>query len=850
MTRFDSRAALAAAGLGFFLTATAVAHEDDPKLLDRKPPVAGTGFLPSTLGMAARVGSGASQASLGFASDGVSLASWLTMSDLGNGNENGNDCWGYVSPSGREYALMCTTGGTVVVEITDPGAPQVIGRINGPTSLWRDIKTYQDRAYAVSEGGSGIQVINLANVDSGVVTLEATITGQGTNATHNVVIDEASGFLYRAGGGGNGLRIYSLANPGSPQFVGQWNTRYVHDAQVVTYTSGPYAGRQIAYCCGGFNGGSQDTGLSILDVTDKSNIQSLSQVSYPGNEYSHQGWLSEDLTRFYLGDELDEGNTVATTTTRVFDVSDPGNASYIGVFDNGDPAIGHNMYTKDGLLFQANYTSGLRIFDVEANLNNPPEIAFFDTAPTSSATSFNGLWSCYPYFPSGIVIGSDIERGLFILRVDRIRLDIVGGAPAILNPAGDSIEVSAVVLGANSLDPGSLTLNYDIGAGFTSAPMTQLPSGNFTGTFPSVPCGTTVNWFVAAMASSGAESTLPEGAPSAFFSATYGDGITIAASNDMQANDSWVGGVPGDTASTGAWTRGNPVGTDAQPEDDNSAAGADCWFTGQGAQGGGLGANDVDGGSTTLTTRVYDVSALIDPTVSYFRWYSNDEGGNPNEDVFDVEISDDGGGSWTLLERVGPSGPSTTGGWIRASFRVADFVTLTSDLRLRFIAEDANGGSIVEAAIDDFEISSTDCGNPIGVSYCVGAANSTGLIGEITASGSNGIALNDLSLLTVNLPPNQFGFYVVSRNQAFIANPGGSQGNLCIGADTGRYMSQIASSGIFGTLALAVDATAIAQPVGTVAALPGDTFNFQCWHRDNNPTATSNFSRGFAVTFQ
>ena len=98
------------------------------------------------------------------------------------------------------------------------------------------MKTYQDRAYTVSEGGSGIQVIDLSQVDNGVVSLERTVTGQGTNATHNIVIDEVSGFLYRAGGGSNGLRIYSLANPGNPTFVGQYTTRYVHDAQVVTYT--------------------------------------------------------------------------------------------------------------------------------------------------------------------------------------------------------------------------------------------------------------------------------------------------------------------------------------------------------------------------------------------------------------------------------------------------------------------------------------------------------------------------------------------------------------------------------------------------------------------------------------
>ena len=199
---------------------------------------------------------------------------------------------------------MGVTSATVVVEITNPSAPVVIQRISGPSSTWRDIKVYQDRCYTVSEGGNGIQVIDLSDVDNGNVSLETTITGNGTNNTHNVAIDETSGFLYRSGGGSNGLRIYSLANPSNPTFVGQWNTRYVHDVQVVTYTTGAFAGRQIAYCCSGFNGGSQDTGLSVVDVTNKAAPVVISQIAYPSRQYSHQGWLSEDRTRFYLGDEL------------------------------------------------------------------------------------------------------------------------------------------------------------------------------------------------------------------------------------------------------------------------------------------------------------------------------------------------------------------------------------------------------------------------------------------------------------------------------------------------------------------------------------------------------------------
>ena len=846
MTRFDVRGTTAALGLGLVLASGAAAHEDDPKILDRKAPFPGTGYTAANHSLA---GGGTAANALGFPADRLSLNAWLTLSDLGNGSQNGSDCWGYVSPSGREYALMCTTGATVVVEVTNPQNPQVIGRINGPTSDWRDVKTYQDRAYTVSEGGSGIQVIDLSQVDNGVVSLERTVTGQGTNATHNIVIDEVSGFLYRAGGGSNGLRIYSLANPGNPTFVGQYTTRYVHDAQVVTYTSGPYSGRQIAYCCSGFNGGSTDTGLTILDVTNKSSISVLRQLSYPGRQYSHQGWLNEDRTRFYLGDELDEGASVSTTTTRVFDVSDPGNATYIGVFNNGDPAIGHNMYSHNGLLFQANYTSGLRVFDIDANDLNPTEVAFFDTAPSSSATSFNGLWSCYPYFPSGTIIGSDIERGLFVLSLDGIQLDVAGATPAIVNPNGEQITVDVTELTAGSLDASSVALVYDIGAGFTSVPMTQGAGLTFTASLPPVVCGSAVDWYITASTNGGAATTLPSAAPSAPFQSVAALGEIVVDSNDMQTAAGWTVGAPGDNATTGVWTRGNPIGTDAQPENDNSPIGAQCWFTGQGSNGGSIGENDIDGGRTTLVTDVIDMSGLTDPQLSYYRWYSNDQGASPNADTLRVEISNNGGSSWSNLETVGPSGSDTAGGWIEARFRVADVITPTAQMRLRFIAADEGDGSIVEAAIDDFEVTDLDCGPPGGL-FCEGVPNSTGQVATISSAGSNSVFLNDLVLIASGMPPNQFALFIASDSQTLIPNVGGGQGNLCVGPNVGRYLAQFGSTGFFGTADLVVDTSAIITASGPVAALPGDTYNFQCWFRDANPGATSNLTRGFSVTFQ
>lgn len=850
--RVALRTAAGLTGLSLALAATSLAHEDDPKILDRLPPVPGSGWqadMPVGMQLA---GGGTQAASVGFPADGVQLQAWLTMGDLGAGGENGNDCWGYTSPSGREYAIMCTTGATIFVEITNPGSPVVIQRINGPTSTWRDVKTYLDRAYVVSEGGGGIQVMNLSNIDSGTVFLENSITGNGTDATHNIAIDEESGFLYRSGGGSNGLRFYSLANPGNPVFVGQWNTRYVHDVQIVTYTSGAFAGREVAYCCSGFNGGFTDTGLSVVDVTNKSNPFVLSQIAYPSREYSHQGWLSEDRTRFYLGDELDEGNSVSVTTTHVFDTTNPSNVSYIGAFDNGSPAIGHNMYSHNGMLFQANYTSGLRVFDLDADLNNPPEMAFFDTAPNSNADSFNGLWSCYPYFPSGTVIGSDIESGLFVWTVEEPQLEVTlaATAPELLDPNGQDVPVTITELLTGALDPASPTLVYDLGAGQTSIPLVSNGGTSYTAAFPAFACGAQVSWYVQATSNSGQVTTSPGDAPGTTFTSIVGDQLIVARDDNMETAAGWIGGAPGDTATTGVWTRVNPIGTEAQPEDDNSSVGTRAWVTGQGSNGGGLGENDVDGGFTTLRTPIIDMATLEFPVVSYFRWYSNGTGGEPNADVFRIEISNNGGSSWTLVEQIGPAGDGTSGGWIQNTFKVDDIITPTAQMQMRFVASDLAGGSIVEAGIDDFRVTGTTCGDGIGAQYCDANPNSTGNAAEIIAAGSNVISSNNLALIGVGLPSSVNGYFIVSPNQAFITNPGGSQGNLCIGASTGRYVDQIGNSGVFGEIPLTVDLTAIPQPNGAISVAPGDTLNFQLWHRDLNPNVTSNFSRGYSVTFQ
>lgn len=403
------------------------AHPDDPKLLDHMPPYHGPGYRADDDSSAAPRGVPEE-----FDASGVILKSWISLDDFqaysGLIMDNANSGWGYTSPSGREYAIIGLNRGTAFVEVTNPGNAQIVGFIQGPTSLWRDVRIYKNYAYTASEGGGGIQIINLANIDGATnrVTLVGTVTQDGTiptTATHTLIINEESGYLYRCGGSSNGLRIYSLANPATPVLVGQWSNRYVHECQVVTYHSGPYAGHEIAFCCSGSNYGYDQTGLDILDVTNKSNIVNLypPRVFWSDAGYSHQICLSWDRRYAYLDDELDEQHIGGNTRTIIIDVSflidSQVSAPFVaGAFFGSTTAIGHNLYTKGNLIFEANYRHGLQIY-CAGDPFNVTEIGFFDTFPGSDSANFNGAWNTFPYFPSGTVTISDIERGLFVLDV-------------------------------------------------------------------------------------------------------------------------------------------------------------------------------------------------------------------------------------------------------------------------------------------------------------------------------------------------------------------------------------------------------------------------------------------------
>lgn len=245
---------------------------------------------------------------------------------------------------------------------------------------------------------------------------------------------------------------------------------------------------------------------------------------------------------------------------------------------------------------------------------------------------------------------------------------------------------------------GTVDLSYRFNGGpFTTVAMTAVGGGTYEGTIPGPACGDTPEWYFSMI------DTNCGFTQSATFTADVGT-ESIVAEFDFQASAGFTVGSPQDDATSGAWLRGNPIGTDAQPEDDHTPVGTDCWFTGQGSPGGSIGENDVDGGLTTLTSSIINLSGG-DARIGYWRWYDNVSGSSPAADIFEVEVSN--GGAWTNVETVGPTG--ATGGWVYSEFTVSDFVTPNASVQVRFRASDEGSGSIVEAAIDDFKVYRIAC---------------------------------------------------------------------------------------------------------------------------------------------
>ena len=342
----------------------------------------------------------------------------------------GNDSWGWTDLStGKEYAIMGLDNGAAFVDISIAHEPVYLGKLPTETSssTWRDIKVYNNYAFIVADavGNHGMQVFDLArlrNVANPPVDFSADQVYNGIGSCHNVVINENEEIAYLVGCDQffGGPVFVDISNPLDPTDLGGYSARgYTHDAQVVTY-NGPDAdhlGKDIFIGSNGNFGGSNT--VVILDVSDKSNPQFISEIIYPDSRYAHQGWFTEDMHYFIFGDEIDEPSIGFNTRTLIFDFSDLDNPTLSSEYFGPTAATDHNGYVVGSKYYLANYRAGMRVLDI-TNISSPTnammEIGYFDTYPDSDSNNSGGVWNVYPYFNSGNIIISDMNRGFFVVK--------------------------------------------------------------------------------------------------------------------------------------------------------------------------------------------------------------------------------------------------------------------------------------------------------------------------------------------------------------------------------------------------------------------------------------------------
>jgi choice-of-anchor B domain-containing protein len=363
-----------------------------------------------------------------FPCDNVDLLSLVPIGRLGGGT--GNDIWGWTDPAnGDEYAIVGTSRGTTFVDISDPTDPKVLGILPTHTnaSFWRDMKVFEDHAFIVADfaGAHGMQIFDLTQLravtpSSGLRQFSETAHYSGFGSAHNVAINEETGFAYALGSNtcGGGLHMVDINDPTNPTFAGCFaDEGYTHDVQCVVYR-GPdddYNDGDHEICFASNPHTHEGNAVSIVDVTNKGDAELIARATYPGGAFSHQGWLTQDQSYFVHNDEGDETTFGHNTRTRFFDVSDLDNPSFDFFQELRTPAIDHNLYIVGDHVFEANYRAGLQILEMDLANDRAPEVAYFDIYPQNDLAQFNGAWSNYPFFGSGVVVVSGIEQGLFVL---------------------------------------------------------------------------------------------------------------------------------------------------------------------------------------------------------------------------------------------------------------------------------------------------------------------------------------------------------------------------------------------------------------------------------------------------
>ncbi len=414
---------------------------------------------------------------VGFGQDSLNmerLAQWDPVGYPTNpGGVQYNDLWGWVAPTGEEYAILGNSDSILVIDVTECGDPQrVFGYYGGDDPTWRDFKTYGNYAYGVCDGcNEGLHIFDLGALPNGPVEHVLTTTEFFVDI-HNIFIDEGSARLYAVYGssGSTEVRILDLTDPESPTLLASHNLisgngNHIHDL---------YVKNDTIYGSHGYEG------FYVWDLVDAQNPILLGNVD-TGN-YNHSSWIDQSGQYAYYAEEVPTGQPMGIIDLTNLGV--PNNDIFmVGTFvdqiePNGSPTP-HNPYVRGDYLYISYYEDGTKVYDI-SNPTSPVLLGYYDTYPSNDGnyTGYEGNWGTYPYLPSGCIISSDITFGLHTLQVDYGLTDTCTPVVDVdeANISSDTYIASNHLMSESLVDDGS-TVTFQANFSVTLEPGFEVKAG-------------------------------------------------------------------------------------------------------------------------------------------------------------------------------------------------------------------------------------------------------------------------------------------------------------------------------------------------------------------------------------
>jgi len=669
--------------------------------------------------------------------------------------ESGNDIWGFVDDNGIEYAIMGTQTATRIFSLEDNANPILRSVIPGASSTWRDIKHYDNYLYVTTDqGADGLLIVDMTNAPDLIEHKFWTPTidpgsGPGTlGRCHNLYVDAIDGWCYLAGcqgvGVGGVLILDIHTDPLNPIYVGATNEFYSHD--IVQLGDIMYSSEII------------DGHFSVYDITDKANpVRTILQTTT--SNFTHNAWPSDDGAFLFTTDERPNAYVDS------YDISDPNDVQLLDFFQPletvGNGVVPHNTHYDGGFLVTSWYTDGVVIIDGNKP-DNLIKVGAYDTFLGPDG-GFFGCWGVYPYLPSGTIIASDINSGLYVFSstvnracylegnvidketgapINMARVEIDAAQMAFgMSDAGGNFKTGLATAGTYTIIadhpdyiPGQVEVELENGVVTNvTIELEKEPTYPFVGNVVKTADGNPIEGaqvfarsgdreiFATSLADGTFEMTLFD-ENYVFLAAAWGyneqelTGFNPSVNTALEIKlddgykDDFVldqGWIVTAGAETGNWERGVPNGT--QSQDQQVAPDADvpddlfgdiAYVTGNFA-GGGAGTDDVDDGITTLTSKPMDLSTIENPSINFSYWFTNTGGqGTEPDDMITILLSD--GNTTVEADVINANAPAWRATSIDPSASYDDLSNITISFE---VGDQQNSGHLVEAGIDKFFVS-------------------------------------------------------------------------------------------------------------------------------------------------